>query len=81
MLQIGANSHSEDFAFAHDPVPRLIAKGWSAILIDTAHCGIAMKNMHQASRWRMSRQFCPDVTARLVPLLFINGTKSLGANE
>ena len=84
VLQIGANSHSEDFAFAHDPVPRLIAKGWSAILIEPQPTAASALRAKYASNVQISvvqAAFCPDATARLVPLYFINGTKSLGANE
>ena len=86
VLQVGANSHSDDAAFAHDPVPRLIARvGWGAILVEPQpEAAASLRDRYRSKAPRVAvveAAFCPDAAARSVPLYFINGTRTLGSNE
>ena len=85
VLQIGANSHSTSTAFVHDPVPRLIANGWRAVLVEPQPDAAVALRHHYAGREDQVRvveaAFCPSATARAMPLYFVNATKTLGANE
>ena len=84
VLQVGANAHSKAVAFSHDPVPRLIARGFSAVLVEPqpfAAESLRKAYAHNSLVRVVQAAFCPDASATTVPLWFINGTKNLGSNE
>ena len=84
LLQIGANEHSSNAAFAHDPVPSLIRRGWSATLLEPqpgpASSLRTLYTSNSAVRV-VQAAMCQDDATTSVPLYFINGSKTLGANE
>lgn len=84
VLQIGANAHSDDAAFTHDPVPRLIGRGWGAILLEPqshAAASLRVRYRHLPQISVVEAAFCVDDASQSMPLWFVNGTRTLGANE
>ena len=84
VLQIGANAHSADAAFAHDPVPWLIGHGWAATLVEPQPGparSLRKRYTGNPSVRVVQGAFCPDSASSTVPLYFVNGSKTLGANE
>ena len=81
---MGANSHSDHTAFKHDPVPWLISHGWSATLIEPQPGPAALlRRRYESNAFVRIVQaaVCADVAMDAVPLFFVNGSLTLGANE
>lgn len=85
VVQVGANAHSGAAAFAHDPVPYLITKGgWRATLVEPQPAAAAaLRASYEANKDVdvLQAAFCADASMSSAPLYFINGSKTLGANE
>ena len=84
VLQVGANSHSASAAHAHDPVPFLIAHGWSATLIEPQPQNVAALRSRYSGQESVSvraEAVCETAAARWTTLWLINASKTLGANH
>ena len=71
-------------AFAHDPVPWLISHGWSATLVEPQPSPAASLRRRYGSHALVrivQAAVCPDGAMAAVPLFFVNGSRTLGANE
>lgn len=86
VLQIGANGHTKGIAaFHHDPVPFLIKRGWSATLVEPQpRLANRLRQNYAAMNSTVGvvqAAVCPEAMALSVPLYFVNGSRTLGANE
>lgn len=84
LLQIGANSHGDSPGFLHDPAPKLISKHWAAVLVEPQpSAAMALRHRYEGNRRVRVVQaaLCPDGSPASMVLHFINGSRTLGANE
>lgn len=84
IVQVGANAHSQSGAFSHDPVPWLIARGWAATLVEPQPGpanDLRQRYANNPDVHVVEAAICGDTSAASVPLYFINGSRTLGANE
>ena len=84
VLQVGANVRSELAIFGHDPVPRLIARGWAAILMEPQPALADALRLHYSEYSRVTivpEAFCADGSTASAALWYINATATLGSNE